>query len=99
MTDASPEHREPTSAAEGPAAPGLVRRMWLARFAIAWERAWPALWPALTVAGIFSIVALLDLLPRLHMALHAAALVLFLGALGLALWRARHAQLGPLHGL
>ncbi|MBI1246001.1 MAG: TIGR02302 family protein [Alphaproteobacteria bacterium] len=95
MTDASPERRTTTPPEEGPAAPGLIRRMWLARLAIAWERAWPALWPALTVAGVFSIVALLDLLPRLHVVLHAAALALFGLALLFALWRARAALALP----
>jgi len=93
MTDASPKHRaEPTPATGVPA---LARRLWLARLAVAWERAWPALWPALTVAGIFVIVALLDLLPRLHAALHGAALVLFVAAFAAALWRARQAFLLP----
>jgi hypothetical protein len=67
----------------------LARRLWLARFAIAWERVWPAIWPALTVAAIFCIVALLDLLPRLHFALHSAALALFAAALAAAVWRMR----------
>ena len=79
MTDKSPEHRTET-----PAVPGLARRLWLARFAIAWERVWPAIWPALTVSAVFCIVALLDLLPRLHFALHGAALVLFAAALAAA---------------
>ncbi|MBL8806448.1 MAG: TIGR02302 family protein, partial [Rhodospirillales bacterium] len=95
MTEESPERRTTTPTGPAPAAPGLVRRMWLARFALGWERAWPALWPALTVAGTFTIVALLDLLPRLNAVLHAAALALFAAALVAALWRARGALTLP----
>ncbi len=94
MTEASPDHRTNLPPAAGPA---LGRRLWLARFAIGWERVWPAIWPALTVAGLFSIVALLDLLPRLHFALHAAALALFAGALGFAIWKIRHVFALPGH--
>ena len=47
---------------------GLLRRIGfkraLARAALVFESAWPALWPPLGVAGLFLIVALLDL-PRL----------------------------------
>jgi uncharacterized protein (TIGR02302 family) len=94
MTDASPDRRTNPPQAPGPE---LGRRLWLARFAIGWERVWPAIWPALTVASLFCIVALLDLLPRLHFALHAAALVLFAGALGTALWKIRHIFALPGH--
>jgi uncharacterized protein (TIGR02302 family) len=93
MTDASPKHRAEPAPPTG--VPALARRLWLARLAVAWERAWPALWPALTVAGLFVIVALLDLLPRLHAALHGAALALFVAAFAFALWRARQAFLLP----
>ncbi|MBI3506345.1 MAG: TIGR02302 family protein [Proteobacteria bacterium] len=97
MTDASPDHRTNLPKAGTSAAPDLTGRLWLARLSIGWERVWPAVWPALTVAGLFCIVALLDLLPRLHFALHAAALALFAGALGTALWKVRHVFALPGH--
>lgn len=58
---------------------GLLRRIGfkraLARAALVFESAWPALWPPLGVAGLFLIVALLDL-PRLLPAwLHIGLLV------------------------
>jgi uncharacterized protein (TIGR02302 family) len=65
----------------------LAGRRAQARAAILFERVWPAIWPALGVAGLFVLVALLDI-PRLlpawaHLLLLAAtfALVLYL------LWR------------
>ena len=42
----------------------LAGRRALARLAILFERVWPTLWPPLGVAGVFILVALLDL-PRL----------------------------------
>ena len=40
-------------------------RIALSRVALFWEGAWPALWPAVQVAGLFLLVALLDILPTL----------------------------------
>jgi uncharacterized protein (TIGR02302 family) len=52
-------------------------RLELARAALLWERIWPACWPALLILGIFSILVLFDLLPRLPPLLHAALLLGF----------------------
>ena len=65
---------------------GLLRRLWLARLAIGWERIWQAVWPALTLAGLFIALALSDLLPDLNGYLHSAILAAFAVALALLLW-------------
>ncbi len=74
----------PRPAALGPLA---AVKLGLARAALAWEHLWPALWPAAAVAGLFAVAVLMDLLPRLGGAVHATALLAFLGALAVALWR------------
>ena len=89
MTQA-PHQARPTAAET--AAPdrlltGLGARLWLARYALFWERLWPSLWPAAGVLGGFLILALFDLLPDLPVWLHSIVLGLFLAALGYALWR------------
>ncbi len=66
----------------------LVRRLWLARLAVGWERLWPSLWPAVGIAGGFVVVALFDALPDLPGWLHALALVVALGSFAYALVRA-----------
>ncbi len=73
----------------GPGALGrlLARRRGAARLAILWERLWPRLWPPIAVAGLFLIVAFLDLPQRLPAVLHAVLLLLFLAAFGLLAWR------------
>ena len=70
-----------------PRAPGprrLAGLLALARAALFWERLWPALWPLTGVLGLFLALALLDFLPWLPGWLHAALLVAFLAAGGLA---------------
>jgi uncharacterized protein (TIGR02302 family) len=67
--------------------PQWASRVTLSRLALFWERAWPALWPALRIAGLFIVVALLDLLPQLPGWLHGAVLAIFAIALGGAVWR------------
>ena len=57
----------------------FATRLHLARAVLLWERSWPACWPAAAVLGIFCILSLFDLLPRLPGLWHAAAL-LALGA-------------------
>ena len=59
----------------------------LARLGLFWERLWPAIWPAVGIAGLFLVLALLDLPTRLPPWLHALLLAAFAGAIGLALWR------------
>lgn len=68
----------------------LTGRRTLARTAILVERIWPALWPALGVAGLFVLVALLDL-PRLlppwwHIGLLIVTGLLVVGLLVHGLW-------------
>jgi uncharacterized protein (TIGR02302 family) len=65
----------------------LGRKLWLARFALAWEHAWPALWPAMGLGGAFVALALFDILPELPIWLHGIILAAFLGGVGYALWR------------
>jgi hypothetical protein len=68
----------------------LAARLLLALAALLWERAWPAIWPALGVAGVFLVLALFDLLPRLPALLHTAVLAFLAAALAAALlsaWR------------
>ncbi|MGE0653081.1 MAG: DUF4175 family protein, partial [Alphaproteobacteria bacterium] len=65
----------------------LGRKLWLARLALAWERAWPALWPALGVGGMFIALGLFDVLPVLPAWLHATVLAAFAVGVGYALWR------------
>jgi hypothetical protein len=48
----------------------LAGRRAQARAAILFERVWPAIWPALGVAGLFVVVALLDI-PRMLPAIRA----------------------------
>ena len=64
-------------------------RLYLARAALLWERVWPAMWPALGVAGVFAVLGLFDLLPRLPAALHAAVLAVLAAAFAAALVDAR----------
>lgn len=73
----------------------LARRRRLARLALWWETAWPALWPVLGVLGLFLTLALAGVLPLLPPWLHAAVLLGFLGALGLALRPALRALRAP----
>lgn len=73
--------------AAGLALPGLGRQLWLARFALWWERLWPALWPTVGLLGLFLTLALFDVLPDLPVWIHASILVLFAVALLLTLWR------------
>ena len=67
--------------------PQWATRVTLSRLALFWEQAWPALWPAARIVGIFSVVALLDLLQRLPGWLHGATLAVFVIGLIVALWR------------
>ncbi len=62
-------------------------RLRLAQAALFWERLWPAIWPAALTAGLFVVVALLDLLPALPGWLHALLLLGFAGAFLYLLWR------------
>src|SRR5690606_30665192 len=55
-------------------------RLRLARAALLWERLWPAVWPAVLCAGLFLVVALLDLLPGFPGWLHLAVLLGFAAA-------------------
>ncbi len=78
----------PTQSAPAPrAGAGIERRLWAARFALAWERVWPALWPALAVAGVFLALALFDLPAQLPGLAHLALLLAFAALLGSAVWR------------
>src|SRR3954454_12209916 len=73
----------------------LALRMRLARAALLWERVWPASWPALCVLGVFSVVALFDLLPGLPSTAHAVILALFAVAFAAAAaWGVRAAGRG-----
>ena len=65
----------------------LERKLALARIVTLWERAWPALWPAAGVAGLFVTLSLLDVWASVGGWAHLAALLLFAGAFGAALWR------------
>ncbi|MBY0333595.1 MAG: DUF4175 domain-containing protein, partial [Acetobacteraceae bacterium] len=65
----------------------LARRRLLARLALAWEAVWPRLWPVLGVAGLFLILAFLELPQRLPFPAHALLLAGFAAALGWAGWR------------
>lgn len=73
--------------AAGLAGFGLERKLWLARLALAWERAWPAAWPALGLGGAFLALGLFDVLPVLPAWLHALVLAAFAAGIGYALWR------------
>jgi hypothetical protein len=70
--------------------PGLERRLRLAGAAILWERHWPSLWPVLGVAGLFLVLAELDLLPLLPGWTHLLVLVALAAALVWAVWGAAH---------
>ena len=67
--------------------PEWALRVALSRAALFWEWVWPALWPALRLTGLFFLLALLDLLPRLPGWLHGAVLAMFAAGLIHALWR------------
>ena len=65
----------------------LAGRRAQARAAILFERVWPAIWPALGVAGLFVVVALLDI-PRMLPAWgHLLLLASTAGAVAWLLWR------------
>jgi uncharacterized protein (TIGR02302 family) len=66
-----------SAAAEPSGAPVPAHRYRLAYLALLWEAAWPALWPALAVAGLFLLLALVDVLPELNPWLHGGVLALF----------------------
>lgn len=72
--------------AAGLAAP-LRRRRGLARLALGWEALWPRLWPPVGVAGLFAVLALLDLPRHLPAGLHWALLLGFVAAFGVVAWR------------
>ncbi len=70
-------------------------RLRLARAALLWERVWPAAWPALCVLGMFAVLALFDVLPRLPGPAHAGVLALFAIAFaGAVVWGSRSARIG-----
>ncbi|MCC7273647.1 MAG: DUF4175 family protein, partial [Alphaproteobacteria bacterium] len=74
---------DPTSVTGDPARPGAAlparasRRVRLARLALLWERVWPALWPPAGIAGLFLILALLDVPALLPGWAHVLLLVAF----------------------
>lgn len=59
--------------------------LWLARAALIWEQLWLALWPFVAMAGIFSAIVLLDLLPLLPFWFHFIVLIGFAVAFGYSL--------------
>ena len=63
------------------------RKLALARAVVLWERLWPALWPAAGIAGLFVALSLLNVWASVGGWVHLAALLLFAGAFGAALWR------------
>lgn len=67
--------------------PGLGLKLARARLALWWESAWPAFWPVAAVIGLFILVALSDIMPRLPALGHWAVLAVFALALIGALWR------------
>jgi uncharacterized protein (TIGR02302 family) len=73
--------------APGEAQARLARRLAQARAVLAWEQTWPALWPLLALAGVFLVVALLDVLPHLEAWLHACVLAIFAAAAAIVAWR------------
>ncbi|MDA8232026.1 MAG: DUF4175 family protein [Magnetospirillum sp.] len=77
----------PANTPEDPIGDRLARRLRLARWVLAWERAWPALAAPLGVAGLFLALALFDVLPRLAVWLHGLILVGFAAAVALLVWR------------
>ncbi|MSO89154.1 MAG: TIGR02302 family protein [Rhodospirillaceae bacterium] len=67
-------------------------RLSMARASLFWERLWPAACPAVAVAGVFTAVAWLDVLPSLlHPWLHVIVLLGFAAAFLFALWHVRFA--------
>jgi uncharacterized protein (TIGR02302 family) len=65
----------------------LAGRRAQARAAILFERVWPAIWPALGVAGLFVVVALLDIPRMLPAWAHLALLLCTVLLVGFLLWR------------
>ena len=61
-------------------------RVALSWFALAWEELWPLLWPAAGLAGLWTLLALLDVLPLLPGWVHAAILAGFAAAAAGLLW-------------
>src|SRR5690349_7508868 len=69
-------------------APGVGRKVGLARAALAWEGLWPRLVPLLAFVALFVAAAHLDLFAGLDPWAHTGLLVALLAALsGLAWWR------------
>jgi uncharacterized protein (TIGR02302 family) len=62
----------------------FATRLRLARAALLWERIWPECWPLVAALGVFSVLALFDLLPDLPGRWHAAILLGFGTALIIA---------------
>ncbi|XKH37643.1 DUF4175 family protein [Azospirillum doebereinerae] len=76
---------DPARTAPAGAPPSEPRaRLWQARSALVWERLGPAVWAPLSILGVFAALALFNLLPHLPGWLHAAVLVLLVGAFLLA---------------
>ena len=71
----------------------LQRWRALARLVLVFEAVWPALWPAIAVAGVFVVLALLDLPSGVPASVHLVGLLafvaVFLAALLRAVWRFR----------
>jgi uncharacterized protein (TIGR02302 family) len=65
----------------------LAGRRAQARAAILFERVWPAIWPALGVAGLFVVVALLDIPRMLPAWAHLLLLVATFALVAGLLWR------------
>lgn len=73
----APEGQEGTSPR---AAPPIGRHIARAGLSLAWERLWTAAWPLTATVAVFTVAALLDVLPHLPWWLHTAALAAFAAA-------------------
>ncbi len=62
----------------------VVRRLWLAQAALAWERGWPAAWPLVATLGVFLALALFGVFGILPVWAHIALLAGFAAAIVLA---------------
>lgn len=86
---------DPVPAKASNLAPGLERRLRLARAALFWESLWPALMPAAGVVAVFFILAGFDVWRFLPVWLHWTILAGFALALALALWFGLHSLRWP----
>ena len=59
-----------------------IRKLWVVRLALYWERLWPAFWPSVFIVGLFVSATLFGLWEQIPAWLHLTLILLFIAELG-----------------